>query len=51
MKEKVSPTTKDAPEFVRVWSGWGFLTEVYSKHIHIHTENEENEKRDQFNFK
>jgi|LGVF01.2.fsa_nt_gb hypothetical protein len=23
MKERVSPTTKDAPDFNRVWYGWG----------------------------
>ncbi len=26
MEEKVSPTTKDVPQFIPGWRGWGFLT-------------------------
>jgi hypothetical protein len=27
MKEKVRPTTTDAPEFIREWTGWGLNSE------------------------
>ena len=31
MKEKVSPTTEDAPEFIRGWRGWANKTKGGNK--------------------